>query len=111
VQFTVITADDAETSYEGTYRGLDNAVLVLDPRTRASQLSDCPRRTGGRLSSRARTTTFWRACVERQNPVVRVQGTRGSGLQNSYNRFPTLRAASSMTAFANNRMTFAATAS
>jgi hypothetical protein len=31
VQFSVITADDAETSYEGSYRVLDNAVLVVEP--------------------------------------------------------------------------------
>jgi hypothetical protein len=31
VQFSVITADDAETSYEGTYQVLDNAVLVVHP--------------------------------------------------------------------------------
>ena len=31
MQFTVITADDAETYYEGSYRILDNAVLEVDP--------------------------------------------------------------------------------
>jgi len=31
VQFTVITADEAETPYDGTYKVLDNGVLHVDP--------------------------------------------------------------------------------
>jgi hypothetical protein len=31
VRFSVITADEAETPYEGTYQVLDNAVLVVHP--------------------------------------------------------------------------------
>ena len=31
MQFSVITADDAETHYEGTYQVLENAVLVVHP--------------------------------------------------------------------------------
>jgi hypothetical protein len=31
VQFSVITADQAETAYEGSYQVLDNAVLVVHP--------------------------------------------------------------------------------
>ena len=31
VRFSVITADDAETAYEGTYKVLDNGVLHVDP--------------------------------------------------------------------------------
>ena len=31
MQFSVITADDAETPYEGTYTVLDNGVLVVHP--------------------------------------------------------------------------------
>jgi hypothetical protein len=31
VQFSVITAEDAETTYEGTYKVLDNGVLHVDP--------------------------------------------------------------------------------
>jgi hypothetical protein len=31
VQFSVITADEAEIPYEGSYQVLDNAVLVVQP--------------------------------------------------------------------------------
>jgi hypothetical protein len=31
VQFSVITADQAETAYEGSYQVLDNAVLIVHP--------------------------------------------------------------------------------
>lgn len=31
MKFSVITADDAETPYEGDYQVLDNAVLVVHP--------------------------------------------------------------------------------
>ena len=31
MQFSVITADDAEVYYEGTYQVLENAVLVVHP--------------------------------------------------------------------------------
>ena len=31
MQFTVITADEAETSYDGAYKVLDNGVLHVDP--------------------------------------------------------------------------------
>jgi hypothetical protein len=51
VQFSVITADDAETSYEGTYQVLDNAVLVVHP--------DDESQPNIRLSP-----AFWRQIIE-----------------------------------------------
>jgi hypothetical protein len=31
MQFSVITADEAETAYEGSYQVLDNGVLIVHP--------------------------------------------------------------------------------
>jgi hypothetical protein len=77
VQFSVITADDAETSYEGTYQVLDNAVLVVHPDDKGQPTVRLSPAYWRQIIEPREEYDIWRACSSDRTPGANVQGTRG----------------------------------